>query len=62
MASQKNKEFIKDVADKNVLVDKELVRKHEELEKELKNLGVDTKPKFRISHPLTSKHHLFYNH
>lgn len=46
---------------KNKGIDHELVKKHETLEKELKRLGVDTNPKFRLSPPLGSNHFLLYN-
>ena len=42
-------------------IDQKLVSKHEALEKELKKLGVDTAPKFRLSPPLSSKNMLLYN-
>ncbi|MBI4621105.1 MAG: hypothetical protein HY739_13240 [Desulfobacterales bacterium] len=51
----------KNVLIKNKGIDQELVKKHEALEKELKKLGVDTTPKFRLSPPLNSKHMLLYN-
>ncbi len=49
------------VLKQNKGIDQKLVNKHEALEKELKKLGVDTSPKFRLSPPLSSKHLLLYN-
>ena len=49
------------VLEKNEGIDRKLVNKHEALEKELKKLGVDTTPKFRLSPPLSSKHMLLSN-
>lgn len=55
-------EFSKEnTLEKNKDIDQELVKKHEALEKELKKLGVDTTPKFRLSPPLGSDHFLLYN-
>ncbi len=51
----------KNVLIKNKGIDQEIVKKHEALEKELKKLGIDTTPKFRLSPPLSSKHTLLYN-
>lgn len=55
------KKTLKKVLAKNKRIDSTLVRKHEELEKELRKLGVDTNPKFRLSPPLSSKDMLLFN-
>lgn len=51
----------KDILKKNKGIDENLVKKQEVLEKELKKLGIDTSPKFRLSLPLSSKNFLLYN-
>lgn len=58
MGKKINKE---NILDKNIGIDKQLVQKYEKLENELKRLGIDTSPKFRISPPLGSKNLLLYN-
>ncbi len=50
-----------DILKKNKRINQNLVQKHDALEKELKKLGVDTAPKFRLSPPLSSKHIQLYN-
>ena len=46
---------------KNKGVDKKLVKQYDALEKELQKLGVETKPKFRLTPPLSSNHVILYN-
>ena len=53
-----NKELI---VKKNSKIDKSLVKKFESLENQLRKLGVDTKPKFNIEHPLGGKRLHLYN-
>jgi hypothetical protein len=43
------------VVNKNPKIDRELVKNYMALERKLKDLGVDTKPKFNIEPPLSSK-------
>jgi hypothetical protein len=61
MTPRKNKKFKDKVIQGNKLIDKNLVSKHEELEKELQRLGVEIRPKFTLSPPLDSRHYIFYN-
>ncbi len=44
--------YLKDVLKENQSVSKELVTKHLKLENELKRLGVNTDPQFRLEPPL----------
>jgi len=53
--------FHKDILEKNSRIDRLLVQRHDNLEKELKKLGVDTSTKFRLSPPLGSNNLLLYN-
>lgn len=59
---EKSKKIDKNtIVNKNLKIDRLLVENFEALEKQLKNLGVDTKPKFNIEPPISSKKLCFYN-
>ncbi len=45
---------------KNKNIDRTLIEKNEALEKNLTSLGVQTKPKYTLSHPLNSSIFLFF--
>ncbi|MCP4987405.1 MAG: hypothetical protein GY928_15515 [Colwellia sp.] len=49
----------KEIIHNNPKVDKSLVRNYENLERQLKKIGVDTNPKFNIEPPLGGSHYLF---
>ena len=51
-----------EVLRKNPKVDANLVKQFQKLESELQRLGVDTKPKYTIEHPLNGRHTMYYNH
>jgi hypothetical protein len=49
------------IIEKNPKVDKALVKKHDRLESQLKKLGVETKPSFKIEPPLGGSRQHLYN-
>ncbi len=49
------------IKENNPKIDKSLIEKYESLENKLKNLGVDTKPKFSIEPPLGGNRLHLYN-
>jgi len=49
----------KALLDTNLKIDKTFIENNEDLEKKLSEIGVQTKPKYTLSHPLTTTNACF---